>query len=296
MKKKNIFFSLIMCIFAFSMVFVAGCTKAPIDPPSEETPSQPKANITMVADAVADKMYQTANIFADVSNQKALEDGASAALGAGFTGEYWTRATVGDFLEIQEYPSLIIYTVEYCLRNATIDNGYANGFELNKVYFGIANVGIYEGAMYFSLDEVEGGITLKADFYFEYNQMELQYAINGFFGYDYENNEVNCIQLNYAILPIGKEFLTIEIDYENNSVYGFQAYSPSEQSLTLGDEFVSEFNAGTLNLDKVADYGFNAVDMVSGNLSDNVNDFVFDGYCYDGSPSDSQSALIKNIF
>ena len=297
MKKRNIFFSLILCIFAFSMVFVAGCT-TPNDPPANPPSNQttPKASITAVADAVADKMSQTVSALANVSNGQVAEEGESGALGAGVVGQGWEKATLGDFLNIQEYPSMMIYIVEYCLRNATKENGYANGFELNHVYFGVADVG-YEGVIYFSLDEVENGVTLKADLHFEYSSVELQYAVNGFFGYDYENNKVNSIQLNYAILPIGRELLTITIDYENNSFYGFNAYFPQEMSMTLGTEFVEEFNAGTLTLDKVADFGFEEIVMVSGNLSDNVNDFIFDGYTYDLSHSEkSQPTIILKAY
>lgn len=252
-----------------------------------------KSDITTVVNAVSDKMSDVAKTVTSLSNEltgydniteestedsdENVQSGSITATMAGFE-----TATLSDFLYLQDEPAMILSIVEYVLNNATQENGYSNGFELNKVYSGQANIGFgdADGFMYVIMNEVTNGISMNADYYGNQSGVDIQMALNGFFKYDYDTDTVESIELNYIIHPIAYQVLSIKIDFASNSYSAIQLGSNNSGDINAGADFVSKFNAGTLTVDQILDYGFSWFDMCYGNLAENINDYRFGGFTY----------------
>ena len=266
-----------------------------------------KSDITTVVNAASDKMSDVARTVVGLSNETTGFDGITEDDGDGDSVSPapvatastnlvgYREATLSDFLYIQETPAMIVGIIDYILRNATIDNGYSDGFKLNHTYSGIADIGIGQGAMYFKMDEVENGITLNADLIGNKSGVDVQYSVNGLFTYDYTNNVVKSIELNYVILPTAYEFTSIRIDFVSNRFDAIMAYSNHTMDTTAGADFVTKFNNGQMSFENLTEYGFEYIDMCYGNLADNVNDYRFTGYSYEFDETDTQSSYVVEL-
>lgn len=223
----------------------------------------------------AEEITNVGHKLTEIINSKANE---AVALGSNGSNQ-WIAVEERQMLWDIDTPMMFVYISEYIMKNAVV-NGLTEGLVLDKVYYGDIDFG-YAGVIYCSINLVDEGISLMGDFYFTEQGMNLQYSFTALFGYDFENDKLTSIAVNYAILPIAMEFSSVVINLETGDVYSVFISDPANMSLTLGVEFAQAFNAGNLTLEELMEFGFTYVRLIKVKLAEDISDCEFEGYRYD---------------
>ena len=247
-----------------------------------------KASAVEVITKVSDSLNQVNETLTNGANSETTSDVSLTSI------TNFEKATIGDFLVEQSYFNGFVHGLSYVARNATKENGYANEFELNKIYSGVAAFLGEEGMLYFVINEVEGGLDCQIDFVFNAEvggeNIVATYKINAFFGYNYSTDEVEIIKMNFVQYPNANFVWASEMDIKNNSfkmiyIRNHNLDNTEQQAQT----FVSKYNNGSLSFADAVSLPWDLFAMYTGNIADNINDIDFDGYI------DNESGAVSNI-
>lgn len=103
-----------------------------------------------------------------------------------------------EYLWLNELSSRIVFAVDYLANNATKENGYANGFEYDKVYMGPLEADGYKGVIYIKTETDKTGVNMYFDFKSEEQDgVQVCFVITMHADYDFVKDEVKKIQMNY---------------------------------------------------------------------------------------------------
>ncbi len=289
MNKKKAIISISLALVLIATIVVGVILLLPKKNPEPEIPSTAK-----VLSTISDKLEETADSFAKcasgsstsaISVSQPIMSLAAPEVPGGFR-----KKGASEYLWLYEMSSRIVFAVGYLANNATTENGYANGFEYNKIYMGALEVDGFSGVVYIKTDTDQSGINLYFDFKTTEESTEICFIITMHADYDFENNVVKNVKMNYAIMPIMTELWAVEYDFVNNNFRGFQLYdNTNSHTPEQATEILNSYNDGTLRAEKLMSssikwtYG----SMVSGNITNDINNLSFDAYEYSSGYTDN---------
>lgn len=255
-----------------------------------------------VFEVVSNKLVEVSNTMAQGSSGSTSTESSSTtvsnSIGANLTG--FSKAGAEEYLWMNELSSRIIYAVDFIARNATVENGYANGFEYGKVYSGAVDVDGYNGVIHFLMNADTKGVNMLVDFNTEEEIngeiYPIAFKIKMYADYDYDKEEVKTLKMNYVITPFAIEMWSVEYDFVNNNFKAFQFYDYTFTHAQYGAEIIENYNNGTLDFDKIITYYWTHAVILSGNITDNINNLRFDCYEYWRSNTDSVSDIILKTY
>lgn len=299
--KKIILIICCLCIIVGGLVAVILLNK-----PKQEVPP---ANVVLnvISEKVNETSKKMATVASSIDNQYDTEEEKNISSQMNFGVKtlsdkkefLFEKSSASEYLWLNNLSSRIIYAVGYLSKNATIENGYANGFEYNKVYMGPANIENYEGVVYIKTEIKNDGVWMYFDFVTEQDNVEIIYSITLFADYDFEKEDVNKIKMNYYLKPNVSELWSIEYDFLNNNFKGFQFFDYTfSHTIDEGNEIVSLFQSGKLDYTAITSYYWTHGLLVSGNITDDINKLSFNAYEYNSLNTENTipQTTIKNFY
>lgn len=303
MKKFFKMLALMFVILPCTILLVA-CMGGKKDPekPASQDPTYAAAD--SVLSNVSSKLVEVSNTMVDgVNGTGSSTASASGLMSAQSDERGWTEVSASGYLWMNELSSRVLYAVDYVARNATIINGYANGFDYGNTYVGPVSMDGMEGILY--LTSSVGGtdentnVEFLVNFEAEYEGIDINLNIKILIDYNSTNNKVLNLKMNYIILPFAAELWSVEYDFEKNNFKGYQFYDYTfSSSLDVGTEIVTKYNNGTLDFTALSSYNWTHGMLLSGNITDNPNNLSFNCYEYQRLDEDTpiSNIIVKGYY
>lgn len=303
MKKFFKTLALMFVILPCTILLVAcfGSKKDPEKPASQD-PTYAAAD--SVLSNVSSKLVEVSNTMVDsVNGTGSSTVSASGLMSVQSDERDWTEVSASGYLWMNELSSRVLYAIDYVARNATIINGYANGFDYGNTYVGPVSMDGMQGILY--LTSSVGGtdentnVEFLVNFEAETEGVNIDLNIKILIDYDSVNNKVLNLKMNYIILPIAAELWSVEYDFEKNNFKGYQFYDwRYSNSVDNGNEIVTKYNNGTLNFDALMSYNWTHGMLLSGNITDNPNNLSFNCYEYQilNNEDPTSNVIVKGYY
>ncbi len=242
-----------------------------------------------VLGTISDKLEEVSNTFAEMATESSDEGTGIDSVSA--MAIDFEESDASSYLTLNYYVARVVYAASYLAENTNTANGYANGFEFDKVYTGNGQIGGYEGTVAILSETTDDGVYLYFDLIYEVSGMgEVTEMVTLYTDYDFENYACNSIKVNYKMVsPYVYGIFAVEYDFVNNSFEGFYAVGSLSSEDDI-NEIITSYNDGSLTSENAFSLDLSTVIIVSGNITTDVNDLSYTAYY--GSPY--ASSLIDN--
>ncbi len=246
-----------------------------------------------VIGTISDKLEEVSNTFAEMATESSAgaSNNSISALDIGFA-----NGDISSYLRRNYYASRIVFASSYLAENTNTENGYANGFEFNKVYAGIAEIDGYSGQVYLSSSTTSDGVYLYFDFVTDANYT---FIVTLYADYDFENDICNSIKMNFLMMPYITEIWAAEYDFVNNNFKCVYAREYEVRHTTDDtEEILNLYNSGTFTAEQAFDYNWDEIMIISGNITTDITLLNYSALEYSiytsGSVSDASAILLYN--
>ena len=321
-KVLRILFSFVLvCVLAVP-VLLSGCDMKNNGNKQPNTNTEASA-ASVVMEEIAEELQKVSNSMAksvsDTITEEDVDDNTSEPTAVVSDAQpvtddklTWSKNDVIDYMTSNEYPMGLVFSMDFIVKNATVENGYANGFEYNKVYTGESSVYGTDGIVsMIVIPNVESG-KVYCNFDFVGNipstDLEVKYVVDMDVDYDFANDKAKKLTISIADVTLYTFFNFAVYDFDANhySFMEFDGYFNTAAHVAQGANNITQIlNSETSTFNDWLDCVWTHVNIVDGNITDNPNYLNFYSYyctyrysnnTYITSQTITQDAMASRIF